>query len=75
MLRSVLAGMCAVAVVALTLENAFAADGPAAGSTPPSLGNVIWASQGTSFEALEGKTVVVLTYVTWCPSATSGRAT
>jgi len=43
------------------------ADGPAAGSTPPSLGPVAWAGQGTSFEALKGKTVLVLTYVTWCP--------
>jgi len=43
------------------------ADGPAAGSTPPSLGRVAWAGQGTTFEALKGKTVLVLTYVTWCP--------
>ena len=66
MLRSVLAGMCAIALGAMGLQNA-RGEGPAAGSTPPSLGNVIWASQGTNFEALEGKTVVVLTYVTWCP--------
>jgi hypothetical protein len=43
------------------------ADGPAAGSAPPSLGPVAWTGQGTTFEALKGKTVVVLTYVTWCP--------
>ena len=44
-----------------------AAEGPTAGSTPPSLGPVAWTGQGTTFEALKGKTVVVLTYVTWCP--------
>ena len=43
------------------------ADGPAPGSPPPSLGPVAWTGQGTTFEALKGKTVVVLTYVTWCP--------
>lgn len=43
------------------------ADGPVAGTTPPSLGPVVWAERGTTFEALQGKTVVVLTYVTWCP--------
>ena len=67
MLRFVLAGLCAFTVGALSWQNALGADGPEAGSAPPSLGNVVWASQGTTFEALEGKTVVVLTYVTWCP--------
>jgi hypothetical protein len=43
------------------------AEGPAAGSTPASLDPVVWAGQGTTLEALKGKTVVILTYVTWCP--------
>src|SRR5690348_5260808 len=43
------------------------ADGPAPGSPPPPLGPVAWVGQGTTLEALKGKTVVVLTYVTWCP--------
>lgn len=43
------------------------ADGPSPGSPPPTLDSVAWAGQGTNFTSLKGKTVVVLTYVTWCP--------
>ncbi|MBS0202132.1 MAG: redoxin family protein [Planctomycetes bacterium] len=52
------------------------ADGPTPGSPPPTLDSVAWAGQGTNFAALKGKTVVVLTYVTWCPkcNAWSGDA-
>lgn len=33
----------------------------------PSLASVEWDGPGTSLEALEGKTAVVITYVSWCP--------
>ena len=63
-----------MAVIAMTslglgcfLAGPVCADGPALDSTPPSLGPVAWAGQGTTFESLQGKTVLVLTYVTWCP--------
>jgi peroxiredoxin/RNA polymerase-interacting CarD/CdnL/TRCF family regulator len=51
---------------------AFAAfDSPtlAAGSSKPipSLSGVSWEGAGASLDDLKGKTVVVLTYVTWCP--------
>ena len=67
MLRRLLMGSCALAVCVLGPDVASRAEGPDAGSAPPSLGNVVWATQGTNFESLQGKTVVVLTYVTWCP--------
>ena len=61
--------MLVIALLTLRLVAAGSvrADGPAIGSSPPSLGSVVWGGQGTSFESLKGKTVVVITYVTWCP--------
>jgi len=52
------------------------ADGPPAGASPPTLAPVVWGGSGTSFDLLKGKTVVVITYVTWCPkcNAWSGEA-
>lgn len=61
--KKLMASLC----LAFILAGLAFADGPAGGSTPPSLGSVVWAERGTTFEALNGKTVVVLTYVTWCP--------
>lgn len=54
-------------VLGLLASGSVRADGPEVGTSPPSLGSVVWGTQGTSFEALKGKTVVVITYVTWCP--------
>jgi peroxiredoxin len=57
-----------VAVAALALATF---DSPAlaagAGKPLPSLGGVSWDGAGASLDDLKGKTVVVLTYVTWCP--------
>lgn len=36
--------------------------------TPPSLAGVTWAGPAPAPSLLKGKTVVVLTYVTWCPT-------
>ena len=43
-------------------------------TTPPSLDGVIWAEQPIGYEALRGKTVVVLAYATWCPIANGWSA-
>ncbi len=37
------------------------------GKPIPSLSGVSWEGAGATFDDLKGKTVVVLTYVTWCP--------
>ncbi len=37
------------------------------GKALPSLSGVSWEGAGASLDDLKGKTVVVLTYVTWCP--------
>ena len=39
----------------------------AAGKSLPSLSGVSWEGASASLDDLKGKTVVVLTYVTWCP--------
>src|SRR5262245_32640399 len=65
--RKLLGTAAALFVLGLLHPLPAFADGPAAGSAPPSLGPVTWAGQGTTFDSLKGKTVLVLTYVTWCP--------
>ncbi|HWB00130.1 MAG TPA: redoxin domain-containing protein [Pirellulales bacterium] len=46
-----------------------AATAPAAPARPevPSMAGVAWSGPGVPIESLRGKTVVVLSYVTWCP--------
>ena len=46
---------------------AAAKPGPPAPTGPPSLASVRWAGRAPSLEALQGKTVVLLIYATWCP--------
>jgi hypothetical protein len=69
--RKLLGTAAALFVVGYLHAPPACADGPAAGSAPPSLGSVTWAGQGTTFDSLKGKTVLVLTYVTWCPKCNS----
>lgn len=66
-MRNRLMLIIALLTLGLVAVESVRADGPAIGSAPLSLGSVVWGGQGTSFEALKGKTVVVITYVTWCP--------
>ena len=48
--------------------SAVAAAQEATGSAADySLAPIVWNGPGTTLEALEGKTVLVLSYVTWCP--------
>jgi hypothetical protein len=53
-------------IVAFAASMAFG-EGEATVTTPPSLAGVAWAGPAPDPAFLEGKTVVVLTYVTWCP--------
>lgn len=53
-------------ILAFAGTSAFGA-GEAAVTTPPSLAGVAWAGPAPDPSFLDGKTVVVLTYVTWCP--------
>ena len=52
-------GILGLVLTALTADTARAA--------LPSLDGVSWHGPSTTLDALAGKTVVVLTYVTWCP--------
>jgi peroxiredoxin len=58
--------LAAVAVLALMASTSLAADS-GTGKKLPSLSGVSWEGAGASLDDLKGKTVVVLTYVTWCP--------
>lgn len=57
-----------VCFVSVLLTNAVACGGDEATvETLPSFAGVMWAGPVPSPASLEGKSVVVLTYVTWCP--------
>jgi hypothetical protein len=51
----------------LCLAHAAVAQEAAPPSNPPSLASVTWAGPIPSPSAFKGKTVLVITYVTWCP--------
>ncbi len=51
----------------LALAGFSATANAAAGQAIPSFSGVSWEGAGASLDDLKGKTVVVLTYVTWCP--------
>jgi len=53
-------------IVACAGTGAFSQD-TATVETPPSLSDVKWAGPAPDPSFLKGKTVIVLTYVTWCP--------
>jgi hypothetical protein len=59
------AALCGV-ILAFAGPRAYG-EGEATVQTPPSLAGVAWAGPAPDPAFLEGKTVVVLTYVTWCP--------
>jgi peroxiredoxin len=53
---------CAIVLFTLRPPASAAESAPA-----PSLASIAWHGPSTDLSALQGKTVVVLTYVTWCP--------
>ena len=53
--------------IAMVLAPPVGAQDAAPGLAPPSFSGVAWAGPTASPSALAGKTVVVVTYVTWCP--------
>jgi peroxiredoxin len=57
--------VCAAALMLAASDTLAKASGP--GKVLPSLSGVSWEGAGATFDDLKGKTVVVLTYVTWCP--------
>jgi hypothetical protein len=59
------AAVCGV-ILAFAGRGAYG-EGEATVQTPPSLAGVAWAGPAPDPAFLDGKTVVVLTYVTWCP--------
>lgn len=65
-MRFVRFAWCVCLIAAFAVTAAFAQD-TATVETPPSLAGVRWAGPAPNPSFLEGKTVVVLTYVTWCP--------
>ena len=62
----VLASMVPLAIMVAAVASA-AAETSSPAEPLPSLASVAWDGPGTTLEALHGKTVVVLSYVTWCP--------
>jgi hypothetical protein len=59
--------LIALVVALLAVRHSALAQDGATVATPPSFFGVAWAGPAASSAALNGKTVVVITYVTWCP--------